>query len=93
MKSIVLLLLLVGIIFVLPLLQVAFAQTTGIDQMIREMRFTHSQLLGDVDLIKQSLQSNNTSQTLNLLEGMKIKTDHMNTMFNDLTWEFSNKGH
>ena len=93
MKSIVLLLLLVGIIFVLPLLQVAFAQTTGIDQMIREMRFTHSQLAGNIDEVKQLIQSNSTSEVLNLLKGMKIKTDHMNTMFNDLTWEFSNKGH
>jgi hypothetical protein len=93
MKSIVLPLLLVGIIFVLPLLQVAFAQTTGIDQMIREMRFTHSQLAGNIDEIKQLIKSNSTSEVLNLLEGMKIKTDHMKTMFNDLTWEFSNKGH
>lgn len=93
MKSIVLLLLLIGIIFVLPLLQVAFAQTTSIDQMIREMRFTHSQLAGNIDEVKQLIQSNSTSEVLNLLEGMKIKNDHMNTMFNDLTWESSNKGH
>jgi hypothetical protein len=24
---------------------------------------------------------------------MKIKIDHMNTMFDDLVWEMSNRGH
>jgi hypothetical protein len=24
---------------------------------------------------------------------MDLKIDHMNTMFNDLVWELSNKGH
>jgi len=39
------------------------------------------------------LKSNNTSEALTLLEGMEIKINHMNTMFNDLVWEMSNKGH
>jgi hypothetical protein len=49
MKLIVLLSLLVGIFFVIPSLQVVFAQTTiGIDRMIEQLRFTHSQLLDDM---------------------------------------------
>ena len=78
MKS-VLVLLLIGILFVLP--QVVFAQTTSLDEMMNQMRFTHSQL------------SNNTSEATALLDGMEIRINHMNTMFNDLVWELSNKGH
>ena len=61
--------------------------------MISQMRFTHSQLLSDSDLIQQLVKSNNTAEALTLLEGMDIKINHMNTMFNDLVWEMSNKGH
>ena len=57
------------------------------------MRFTHSQLVNNIDEVKQLLKANNTSEALNLLEGMEIRIDHMNTMFNDLVWELSNKGH
>ncbi|HEX7257772.1 MAG TPA: hypothetical protein VF242_06910 [Nitrososphaeraceae archaeon] len=39
------------------------------------------------------IKSNNTSEALTLLEGMDIKIDHINTMFNDLAWELSNRGH
>ncbi|HYZ96150.1 MAG TPA: hypothetical protein VE524_06050 [Nitrososphaeraceae archaeon] len=39
------------------------------------------------------IKSNNTSEALTLLEGMDIKIDHMNTKFNDLVWELSNRGH
>jgi hypothetical protein len=54
---------------------------------------SHSQLLGDIDQIKQSVESNNTSQALNLLDDMDVKVDQINSMFNDLVWGFSNRGH
>ena len=64
--------------------------------MLSHMRFTHSQLtnnIDDIDEVKQLLETNNTSEALTLLQGMNVKIDHMNTMFNDLVWEMSNKGH
>lgn len=98
MKTIIIIVLLlpllVGIILsVVPILQDVFAQVMGLDQMISQMRFSHSQLLGDIDQIKQSVQSNNTSEALNLLDDMDVKIDQMNGMFNDLVWGFSNRGH
>ena len=94
MKSILLLsLLLIGIFLVLTLSQTVFAQALGIDQMINQLRFTHSQLLGDIDQIKQLVKSNNTSEALNLLDDMDVKVDQMNGMFNDLVWQASNRGH
>ena len=92
MKTVVLLLL-VGIIFVIPLQQIVFAQIGASEQMMNHMRFTHSQLANNIDEVKQLIKSNNTSEAITLLEGMEIKIDHMNTMFNDLVWELSNKGH
>jgi hypothetical protein len=85
------LLLLIGIIFVLP--QQVFAQIGASEQMMQHMRFTHSQLANNIDEVKQLLKSNNTSEAIVLLDGMEIRIDHMNTMFNDLVWELSNKGH
>lgn len=94
MKSILLLsVLLIGIFLVLTLPQTVFAQALGIDQMINQLRFTHSQLLGDIDQIKQLVKSNNTSEALNLLDDMDVKVDQMNGMFNDLVWQASNRGH
>jgi uncharacterized protein YoxC len=94
MESILLLsLLLIGIFLVLTLPQTVFAQALGIDQMINQLRFTHSQLLGDIDQIKQLVKSNNTSEALNLLDDMDVKVDQMNGMFNDLVWQASNRGH
>ena len=92
MKSIILLLL-VGMLFIIPQLQVVFAQRTVLDQMISHMRFTHSQLAHNIEEVKQLIKSNNTSEALTLLEGMDIKINHMDSMFNDLVWELSNKGH
>ena len=92
MKSIILLLL-VGMLFIIPQLQVVFAQRTVLDQMISHMRFTHSQLANNIEEVKQLIKSNNTSEALTLLEGMDIKINHMDSMFNDLVWELSNKGH
>ena len=93
MKTImIVLLLLIGIVLVIPLQQV-FAQIGASEQMMNHMRFTHTQLANNIDQIKQLIKSNNTSEALNLLDGMELKINHMNTMFNDLVWEFSNKGH
>ena len=89
---IIVLLLLIGILLIIPLQQV-FAQIGASEQMMGHMRFTHSQLANNIDQIKQLIQANNTSEALNLLDGMEIKINHMNTMFNDLVWELSNKGH
>ncbi len=44
---IIVLLLLVGILFVIPLQQV-FAQIGGSEQMMNHMRFTHSQLANNI---------------------------------------------
>ena len=72
---------------------VAFAQPSVLDQMMNHMRFTHSQLANNIDEIKQLINNNHTAEALTLLDGMDVKIDHMNTMFNDLVWELSNKGH
>jgi hypothetical protein len=97
MKTIIIIVLLlpllIGIVFVIPILQDVFAQIGASEQMMSHMRFTHSQLANNIDEVKQLLESNNTSEALTLLEGMDIKINHMNTMFNDLVWELSNKGH
>jgi uncharacterized membrane protein len=57
--------------------------------MMSHRTFTHSQLANNIDEVKQLIKSNNTSQAFNLLEGgMDIKINRMNTMFNDLIWEY-----
>lgn len=92
MKTIIVLLLIgIGILVVLP--QQVFAQVGASEQMMNHMRFTHTQLANNIDNVIQLIKSNNTSEAITLLEGMEIKIDHMNTMFNDLVWELSNKGH
>ena len=55
--------------------------------------FTIHQLANSIDQIQQLLKANHTSEAVTLLEGMDVKINHMNTMFNDLVWELSNKGH
>ena len=73
MKTIIIVLLLViGILLVIPLQQV-FAQVGASEQMMNHMRFTHTQLANNIDQIKQLIKSNNTSEALNLLDGMEIK--------------------
>ena len=89
----VFILLLVGIFFVVPLQQIVFAQIGAAEQIMGHMRFTHSQLSSNIDEVKQLIEANHISEALTLLEGMDVKIDHMNTMFNDLVWELSNKGH
>ena len=82
-----------GVLFVYSQ-QIVFAQqTSASEQIMSHMRFTHSQLANNIDQIKQLIQSHNTSEALTLLDGMDVKINHMNTMFNDLVWELSNKGH
>jgi hypothetical protein len=93
MKSIVLLSFLVGIVLILTTPQIVFAQRTGLDKMITQMRLHHNEMLGEIDEIKQSVKSNNTSEALTLLDEMDTKIDDMNKMFNDLIWESSNRGH
>jgi|SRR5687768_3623334 hypothetical protein len=89
-----LLLMMIGILFLVAFPpQVLFAQVGASEQMMNHMRFTHSQLTNNIDQIKELIKSNNTSEALTLLEGMEIRIDHMNIMFNDLVWEMSNKGH
>ena len=91
----------IGILFfVIPppsspslLLQDVFVQIGASEQLMNHMRFTHSQLANNIDEVKQLIKLNDTSEALTLLEDMEIKIDHMNTMFNDLVWELSNKGH
>ena len=97
MKTIILhfILLLIGggLLFVAPS-QIVFAQqTSASEQMMSHMRFTHSQLANNIEEVKQLIETNHTSEALTLLEGMDVKIDHMNTMFNDLVWELSNRGH
>ena len=96
MKTIIIvLLLLIGIILVIPLIlqQQVIPQTSALEQMMSHMRFTHSQLTNNIDDVIQLIETNNTSEALTLLEGMDVKINHMNTMFNYLVWEMSNKGH
>jgi uncharacterized membrane protein SpoIIM required for sporulation len=92
MKSVLVFLLLVGILFVLSQQQV-YAQIGASEQMMNHMRSTHSQLANNIDEVTQLIKANNTSEAITLLEGMEIRIDHMNGMFNDLIWELSNKGH
>ena len=70
-----------------------FAQPRSTDIMLEHMRFVHSQLANNIQEVMQLVKANDTTEALNLLDGMKIKIDHMNTMFNDLVWEMSNRGH
>ena len=90
--KIIIFFLLTGILLVIPLQQVS-AQIGASEQIMNHMRFTHTQLANNIDQVKQLVKSNNTAEALTLLEGMDIKINHMNTMFNDLVWEMSNKGH
>jgi Tfp pilus assembly protein PilN len=94
MKTIIIvLLLLIGFLFVHPQIQVLFGQLGALEQMISHMRLTHSQLANNIDEVKQLIETNHTSEAHTLLEGMDVKINHMNIMFNDLVWELSNRGH
>jgi hypothetical protein len=72
--------------------QISIAQIAT-DQMITDMRTSHTILEKNVDQLISLIQNNHTAEALNLLDGLKIKVHHMNSMFDDLVWEMSNQGH
>lgn len=91
MKSkLILLLLLLPLLYFLP--STIFAQYAE-DSMISHMRQTHNILEKNVGEVISLIQSNNTSEALNLLEGVKIKVNHIDSLFDDFIWTLSNKGH
>ena len=96
MKIVVILTFIVVMGILFSLTQQVFAQfssSSPAEQMMSHMRFTHSQLANNIEQVTELVKSNNTSEAITLLEGMEIRINHMNTMFNDLVWELSNKGH
>ena len=86
---IILLLATTGVYFSLPVISAQFTA----DIMITDMRTTHTILEKNVDEVITLLKNNNTAEALNLLDGVKMKVHHMNSMFDDLVWELSNRGH
>jgi len=86
---IILLLAATGVYFSLPVISAQFTA----DIMITDMRTTHTILEKNVDEVITLLKNNNTAEALNLLDGVKMKVHHMNSMFDDLAWELSNRGH
>ncbi|HJS63669.1 MAG TPA: hypothetical protein VJ767_02290 [Nitrososphaeraceae archaeon] len=70
-----------------------FAQPRSEDILMDHMRFIHTQLANNVDEVTDLVKSNHTAEAINLLDGIKIKIHHMNSMFDDLVWAMSNRGH
>lgn len=70
-----------------------FAQPRSEDILMDHMRFIHTQLANNVDEVTELVKSNHTAEAINLLDGIKIKIHHMNSMFDDLVWAMSNRGH
>ncbi|MGE5781577.1 MAG: hypothetical protein ACM31J_01810 [Nitrososphaerales archaeon] len=81
--------LMIGII----LIPHVFAQPRSEDILMDHMRFIHTQLANNVDEVTELVKSNHTAEAINLLDGIKIKIHHMNSMFDDLVWAMSNRGH
>lgn len=81
--------LIIGII----LIPHVFAQPRSEDILMDHMRFIHTQLANNVDEVTELVKSNHTAEAINLLDGIKIKIHHMNSMFDDLVWAMSNRGH
>lgn len=81
--------LMIGII----LIPHVFAQPHSEDILMDHMRFIHTQLANNVDEVTELVKSNHTAEAINLLDGIKIKIHHMNSMFDDLVWAMSNRGH
>jgi len=81
--------LMIGII----LIPHVFAQPRSEDIQMDHMRFIHTQLANNVDEVTELVKSNHTAEAINLLDGIKIKIHHMNSMFDDLVWAMSNRGH
>lgn len=89
MKSILIpLLLLLPILYFLP--STISAQE---DSMISHMRQTHNILEQNVGQVISLIESNHTSEALNLLEGLKIKVNHIDSLFDEFVWILSNQGH
>jgi hypothetical protein len=86
---IILLLATTGVYFSLPVISAQFTA----DIMITDMRTTHTVLEKNVAEVITLLKNNHTAEALNLLDGVKMKVHHMNSMFDDLVWELSNRGH
>jgi hypothetical protein len=69
-----------------------FAQPRPADILVAHMRFIHSQLATNIDDVIKLVKSNNIVEAVNLLEGAKIKVQHMINMFDDVVWAMSNRG-
>ena len=89
MRNIVVIILYVAAMGLIPS---SFSQTP-MDSMINDMRSTHDTLSKDIKNVISLVKSNHTIEAVYLLEGMGLKIDHMNIMFNDLVWDMSNRGH
>lgn len=85
-------LVILSLLAILGTIPFAFPQTTQ-DVLIQHLRMTHSSLSSDIGEVISLIEKNQTSEALGRLEGMNLRIDHMNIMFNDLVWEMSNKGH
>ncbi|MGB9168360.1 MAG: hypothetical protein WCB31_05475 [Nitrososphaeraceae archaeon] len=83
----------ISLIIGILLIPHVFAQPRSEDILMDHMRFIHTQLANNVDDVINLVKSNNTAEAVNLLEGVKIKIHHMNSMFDDLVWAMSNRGH
>jgi hypothetical protein len=81
--------LIIGILFIPHV----FAIPRSEDIVMEHMRFIHTQLATNVDDVINLVKSNHTAEAVNLLEGVEIKIQHMNNMFDDLVWAMSNRGH
>jgi len=91
MKSISIpILLFLPILYFLP--STIYAQYAE-DSMISHMRQTHNILENNVGEVISLIKNNHTSEALNLLEGVKIKVKHIDSLFDDFIWTLSNKGH
>ena len=83
----------IGLMIGIILIPHVFAQPRSEDILMDHMRFIHTQLANNVDEVTELVKSNHTAEAINLLDGIKIKIHHMNSMFDDLVWAMSNKGH
>ena len=83
------------VVFLLGVLLIpnVLAQTSSVDMMISDMRTVHTDLEKNMKNVIQLIKNNHTQEALNLLEGMDIRINHMDDMFNDLVWQLSNRGH
>ena len=93
MKIVISIIFIAVIVILFGIIQQVYSQMGAAEQMMSHMRFTHSQLANNIEQVMELVKANNTSEAITLLEGMEIRINHMNGMFNDLIWELSNKGH